>query len=205
MNIGIFGGTFDPPHLGHQTVVSEVCRQHLFAEVWYLPVAVHDPQFKKPWMSGAQHRLAMLQLVKEWHVSQGEAVRIETIELDKNLEGFTHRTLRELARRHPEHSFRFIMGSDQLPKLHLWGCDQEKQCFPNVFGEFEWYVYPRGGAPIERLPFSELKVITGVEPVRISSTEIREKARRGETLSNDVLPEVATYIEQHRLYSSTAV
>ncbi len=199
MKIGIFGGTFDPPHLGHQKVVSEVLRQQLFDEVWYLPVAVHDPQFEKPWMSGARHRLAMLDLVAKWHQEQGERVRIQTLELDENLEGFTHRTLRELARRHPEHTFGFIMGSDQLAKLHLWGCDEEEQCFPAALDEFEWYVYPRGGAPIERLPFEKLQVVQNVPVIEESSTAIRLQIRKQEPTTH-LLPSVFHYIAQQSLY-----
>lgn len=200
MHIGIFGGTFDPPHLGHSAVVSECLRQRIFDEVWYLPAVVHDPQFAKPNMSLAQHRLAMLQLVQETHTQAGEKVRVETIEIDENLPGLTHRTLRTLAAKYPEHRLSFILGSDQLAKLHLWGCDLEKACFPAVFAEFEWYVYPRGGVPIGVLPFEQLKEITGVEPLEVSSTKVREQVSAGKLLAGLVDPKVEKYVLEWGLY-----
>jgi len=200
MHIGIFGGTFDPPHLGHSAVVSECLRQKLFDAVWYLPAVVHDPQFSKPWMSSSKHRLAMLELVVAEHQARGEAVRVETLEIDEKMPGLTHATLRELAQRHPEHSFSFIIGSDQLAKLHLWGCDIETACFPGIFAEFDWYVYPRGGAPIIQLPFAELKTIAGVEPVEIGSTDIRERVKKYLSLENFVTQVVAEYVLGHKLY-----
>lgn len=201
MHIGILGGSFDPPHNGHQALVSVVLQQKIFDEVWYLPAAVHDPQFDKPGMSTAADRRAMLELVVAAHQQKNEAVRLETIELDEELMGFTHRTLRELAKRHTEHKLSFIIGSDQLAKLHLWGCDLEKECFPKVFAEFDWYVYPRGGSPITTLPFSELKVITNVEPMEVSSTEIREKVARDESIGELVGSRVEQYIRNAHLYA----
>jgi nicotinate-nucleotide adenylyltransferase len=200
MNIGVLGGSFDPPHLGHQALVSAVLQQKLFDEVWYLPAAVHDPQFSKPGMVQATDRRAMLELVVAEHQRRGEAVRLETIELDEHLVGFTHSTLRKLAARYPEHSFSFIIGSDQLEKLHLWGCDVEEHCFPGVFAELEWYVYPRGGSPIGELPFEQLKIIANVEPMTVSSTQVRERARAGETLAGLVEPVVEEYVLERGLY-----
>ncbi len=199
-NIGILGGSFDPPHLGHQALVSAVLQQGLFDEVWYLPAAVHDPQFAKPGMVQADDRKAMLELVVSEHQARGEAVRLETIELDEHLVGFTHSTLRKLVARHPEHKLSFIMGSDQLAKLHLWGCDVEAQCFPSVFAEFDWFVYPRGGSPIGKLPFAQLKVISGVEPMTLSSTEVRQRVGVGESLAGLVAPAVEEYVRQRGLY-----
>jgi nicotinate-nucleotide adenylyltransferase len=201
MHIGIFGGSFDPPHLGHQALVSAVLHQKIFDEVWYLPAAVHDPQFDKPGMSTAADRRAMLELVVAGHRQKHESVRLETIELDEDLMGFTHRTLRELAKRHPEHTFSFIIGSDQLAKLHLWGCDLEKECFPKVFAEFDWYVYPRGGSPITMLPFEQLKVISDVEPMEVSSTEIRERITLGLSVNELVGLGVDQYVQNTNLYA----
>ncbi|MDA1079551.1 MAG: nicotinate-nicotinamide nucleotide adenylyltransferase, partial [bacterium] len=190
MRIGILGGSFDPPHKGHQALVSSVLRRKLFDEVWYLPAAVHDPQFDKPQMLSGEHRLAMLELVVADHKQKGEAVRIESHEIDQKKEGFTHRTLRELAAKYPQHELRFIIGSDQLAKLHLWGCDLEEACFPKVFTEFDWYVYPRGGSPITQLPFDQLKIISGVEPMEVSSTEVRKLVREAGSIEGKTLDEV---------------
>lgn len=193
MQIGLFGGTFDPPHLAHTRLVETVIAQGLFDQVWYLPVAIHQTQFAKVGMSSVEDRLALLELV------QTADTRIEKYEVESHQPSHTHSTLRRLRRRHPNHTFSFIMGSDQLAKLNLWNCDQDEHCFPAAADEFNYYVYPRAGFD-SRLPYDNLKLITGVEPMALSSTEIRHKVVLGEPITDLVSPAVAAYIATHQLY-----
>lgn len=195
MQIGLFGGTFDPPHLAHTKLVEAVIAQEIFDQVWYLPVAIHQTQFAKLGMSSIEHRLALLELV------QTEQTRIEIFEIESQQPSHTHSTLRRLRRRHPSHTFSFIMGSDQLAKLDLWNCDEDAHCFPAAADEFDYYVYPRLGFN-DPLPYPNLKMITGVEPIGLSSTEIRQKVAAGQPITDLVSPAVARYISTHQLYEN---
>lgn len=194
MKIGLFGGTFDPPHNGHTQLVHDVLEQDLFDEVWYVPVGIHQQLFAKNEMTQLDHRLALLQLIVV------DRTRIERYEIDSQKPSHTHTTLQALQQLYPEHTFSFLMGSDQLSSLHLWNCDQDDQCFPVAADEFSYYVYPRVGFPIDDLPYDNLKIVTDVKPVELSSTLVRTKLQRGESIQNLVSPSVLAYIEEHSLY-----
>jgi nicotinate-nucleotide adenylyltransferase len=193
MKIALFGGTFDPPHLAHTKLVQAVLTQKLVDQVWYVPVAIHQQQFSKSDMLAVEHRLAMLELILT------DQTKIELFEINSQQPSHTHTTLQQLQKTYPQHQFSFLMGSDQLTKLHLWNCDQDQTCFPAVADEFEYRVYPRAGFSL-KLPFPNLKIVTGVEPIKLSSTEIREKISRKESVEDMVAPKVLEYISDHQLY-----
>jgi nicotinate-nucleotide adenylyltransferase len=194
MKIGVFGGTFDPPHIAHTTLVTEVLRKNIFDQVWYLPVAVHQPQFAKNAVA-IDHRLTMLSLI------QNEKTRIELFEVESKQASHTHSTLRALQEKYPEYHFSFLMGADQMAKLHLWNCDQDKACFPQAADEFDYYVYPRKGFDLV-LPFSNLKVVEDVTPMEVSSTQVREKIMAGESVDTLLEPQVLNYIVENNLYGA---
>jgi nicotinate-nucleotide adenylyltransferase len=196
MQIGLFGGTFDPPHRAHTTLVETFIANGLFDQVWYLPVAIHQTQFNKQHMSSVRDRLAMLKLV------QTNQTRIETYEIDSHKPSHTHSTLRALQQHYPQHTFSFVMGADQLPKLHLWNCDQDEHCFPEAADEFKYYIYPRLGFNNE-LPYANLHLITGVEPMAYSSTDVRYKVSHNQPIADLVNDNVYEYIQQHQLYTKS--
>ena len=193
MKIGLFGGSFDPPHLAHQALVTTVLTKGLFDQIWYVPVVIHQPAFAslKADMSRLADRLAMLELIHQ------PRTRIERYEIDSEQPSYTHRTLRVLASQHPQHTYSFIMGSDQLSKLHLWRCDQDRQCFPQAASEFAYYVYPRVGYLVN-LPYPNLRLIEGVAPLALSSTQIRDLVKQGRSITGLVDPGVEQYIQQQK-------
>lgn len=192
MQIGLFGGSFDPPHKGHQQVVAEVLALGLFDEVWYVPVGNHD--FGKQ-MAPAEHRVAMLKLIQQ------PGSLVEDFEIKHTGTSYTHTTLSHLHQLHPEHTFAWIIGTDQLPTLHKWGCDQEPACFPQLVTSFPFYVYPRAGYDME-LSFAGLIPLSHVTEVAISSTEIRQRLADGHSIAGLVDPAVAAYIQAHQLYTA---
>ncbi len=193
MNILLFGGTFDPPHAAHTKMVQTILERQLFDEVWYVPVGQHDQLFLKPGMGSTADRLKMLSLI------QDPGTKIETFEVDSGKPSHTHTTLRAMAQLHPDKNFSWLMGSDQLAKLDLWSCDSEQQCFPHCADEFDYYIYPRLSYPLD-LPYPNLKVIQGVEPMAIAATDIRVKVKAGEPITGLVDPQVEAYIKEKGLY-----
>lgn len=187
MRVALFGGSFDPPHLGHQQVVQAVIDQHLFDQVWYVPVGNHD--FGKQ-LALAADRVAMLELIAQPHT------RIETYELEHPGTSYTHQTITALQETYPEHEFSWIIGSDQLASLYKWGCALETACFPDLLEQTLFYVYPRTGYAME-LPYSQLKPLTQVDQTGISSTEIRARTKAGQSIAGLVDPQVAQYIKTH--------
>lgn len=115
MRIGIFGGTFDPVHMGH-LILAEQCRDQAgLDEVWFLP-SYHPPHKAAAAVTRFEHRCDMLELAVAGH----PAFRIERIEKELPPPSYTAETLAELRRRHPGADFALLMGSDGLPDLPGW-------------------------------------------------------------------------------------
>src|SRR5579884_4006489 len=99
MRIGLFGGAFDPVHVGH-LILAEQCReQGRLDQVWFLPSAHHP---FKPDLAG------------------NDAFRVEEIEKDLPAPGYTAETVTELRRRHPATEFWLLLGGDNLIDLPRW-------------------------------------------------------------------------------------
>lgn len=185
MHITLFGGTFDPPHLGHSSIAKALLDKKLADEVWFLPVGSHafDKKF-----SSALHRIAMLTLVLEDHQ------KIERYEIEQNGMSITYHTLNALAKKYPEHQFSFVIGSDNLARFHEWHHYEE------MLQAFTFFVYPRQGFPLQPL-HKGMKVIEGVEPIGISSTEVRSRIQKAQPVANLIKSTVGRYIQDHRLYN----
>lgn len=183
MKIGLLGGAFNPPHIGHILIAQQVLDFTDIDEVWFLPNFSQIPP--KP-VADVHHRLKMTMLIKL------AKTRVSTLEIDHTLDGDTIHLLPLLP---SEHAFRFIIGSDQLPTLHLWGE------WESLIAKMPFLVFPRYGFPNEPL-YENMTLITDENLVgtNISSSKIRERVRRGLPISNFVPESVASYIHDHNLY-----
>ena len=184
MNVILFGGSFDPPHLGHQTVAHTVLLTGIADAVWLVPCGQHP--FRKA-MSKASDRLAMLELVA------GEGMTVCSEEVDRPEVSYSYETLRRLSARHPEHRFGWVMGSEQLPSFHTW------HRYEDLLREFPVYVYPRRDAPFEPL-YPGMTALSQMAEVDISSTAIRLAVAEGRPIGGMVLPPVERYIRERQLY-----
>lgn len=199
MNISVFGGAFDPPHLGHQAVVENLLATELADEVWYLPVKNHH--FGKK-MAAAEHRLAMLKLVIDQQPSTHQVqstknhvpiIRIEDYELHQEGINYTYDTLVALSQQYPEYTFSFVIGSDNLAGYERWLDNRPKLL------DFPFFVYPRAGYSFNPL-YQNMTPLVDMPEVTVSSTEIREARKLGKSLAGLVTPEVEEYIKENKLY-----
>lgn len=199
MNISVFGGAFDPPHLGHQTVVSNLLETDLADEVWYLPVKTHH--FEKNMVS-AEHRLEMLKLVTAHESNKSvidyrlSNIKIEDYELHQDGINYTYDTLVALSQKYPEHIFSFVIGSDNLAGFHRWLENRPKLV------DFPFFVYPRAGYPFEPM-YENMTPLTNMPEITVSSTQIRAAIKNRESLKGLVIEEVEEYIKTHNLYLGT--
>lgn len=183
MKIGLLGGAFNPPHVGHLMIARQVLDFTDTDEVWFLPNYGQLPP--KP-VIDVSHRLAMTRLLTL------DKTHVSTLEIDHKLDGDTINLLPHLP---PEHEFRFIIGSDQLPTLHLWGRWKE------LLTAMPFLVFPRYGFPNEPL-YSNMTLV-GSELLigsNISSTKIRQRVRSGLSVSHFVPADIGRYIATHNLY-----
>jgi nicotinate-nucleotide adenylyltransferase len=196
--VALFGGSFDPPHRAHCAIPTFLLEQKLADQVWYIPVKNH-PFGKR--LSSDQDRINMVQFcidqaVKD-HPEFASKLRVDTWEIEKNTSSYTIQTLDDLAAQYPDISFRWVIGTDNLAKFHLWGKDAQR--IPSDYGMF---VYPRSGYPPTPL-LPGMTFLKDAPEVNASSTEIRELMKDHhalKALKKLVLPEIEEYIVQHHLY-----
>ncbi|MDP2317257.1 MAG: nicotinate-nicotinamide nucleotide adenylyltransferase [Pseudomonadota bacterium] len=179
MHVAIYGGSFNPPHVGHAMVASWLRWTGRVDAVWLLPAFHHA--FEKvlaPW----EDRVSMAESLA---ATLGEGFRVERIEQELPVPSYTVRTLEVLAERHPEHQFHLVVGADVLPQLPQWReIGRLRARFPLIV------VGRQGWAPVEDAPsFPD-----------VSSTEIRALVAGGGMYAHLVPTGIREIVERRRLY-----
>jgi len=190
MRIGLFGGTFDPPHVGH-LMLAEWARERLSLDrVLFVP-AGQPPHKSRTRVSAAAARLAMTRLAVRGH----PAFEVSAAELAGEGPSFTLDTVRAFVARAPRARFFLLMGADSLDDFHRW---REPQ---RILALATLAVGGRPGAagPGGRLGSGRV-VWLGNPGIDVSSSVIRQRARAGRSLRYLVPDAVARYIARHRLY-----
>ena len=186
MRIGIFGGTFDPPHLGHWLAAVDAVEALALNEVVWVPAA-QQPLKAGVSSADAAHRLAMAQLM----VQGDERFSVDAVEVERGGVSFMVDTLRAYRARHPHAALFLLLGSDAAATLPKW---RE----PEVIRELaDIVVLTRGGEAVE-LPTGVRALPT--RRVDLSATEIRERVAAGRSIRGFVPDAVAAYIAAHGLY-----
>jgi nicotinate-nucleotide adenylyltransferase len=184
--IGLFGGTFDPPHVGH-LALAEAARQRLRLDrVVFVPAG--DPPHKRGRrLSPAADRLAMTRLA----VRGLPGFEVSTVEIRRRGPSFTVDTLRRLAARHPGARLFLLLGADSLGEFRTWRDPDGIRRLATLA------VAARPGHRL-RLPRGVRRIDS--PPLDVSSSALRARARAGRPLRVLVPEPVARYIERHRLY-----
>lgn len=184
--IALFGGSFNPPHLGHLGVCAHVLRVHP-GELWLLPTFVH-PFGKR--LAAFEDRVAMCELLLADLDDPTHRARVLTVERDVPARtGRTIDTLRYLCGLHPGRAFRLVLGADLFEERHQWkDFDEVERLAPPLW-------IPRRG-------FDEANRALGLTPFLgdVRSVEIRARLSSGESLEGLVTERVARYISRHALY-----
>jgi len=188
MQIAVFGGSFNPPHVGHAQIAQALLAQKLADEVWFIPVGQH-PLNKS--IHDTQHRIKMLQLL----LSDQPQMKVDLYETETQGVSYTWKTMCAFQLKYPQHSFSFILGSDNLVNFHKW---YEYQALANGF---PIYVYPRSGYPLEPL-YSQMIPLKNAPIVTTSSSEIRELLKHGKEITQLVDPRIERYIKKNSLYAA---
>ena len=199
MRIGIFGGTFDPIHTGH-LILAEQCRDQAgLHEVWFLP-SYHPPHKASGTVTRFEHRCDMLELAIAGHPS----FRLERIEKELPPPSYTAETLAELKRRHPEHEFFLLTGSDQLPDLPSWYEPVR------VIEQASLVVVPRPGVMLwtaERLAkalgvdVAKVRLrLVACPMIEVASRELRRAIADGMSVRYLLPRAVEEYIRERKLY-----
>ena len=174
MRVGIYGGTFDPVHLGH-LVLAESCREACaLDEVWFMPAAISPHKQTRPVTPGKQ-RLEMLRFAIAGHTQ----FKLSSWELDRPGPSYTVETLRHLKQEDPDRELFLLMGADSLADFPAWREPQE------ILKLAQLVVVNRGDRAVDLTPFIEaFGVSRAVEiqqvnmpAIDISASAIRARAR----------------------------
>jgi nicotinate-nucleotide adenylyltransferase len=201
MRIGIYGGTFDPVHVGHLILAEQAREQGRLDEVWFVP-AFHPPQKRDQAVTRFEQRGEMLALA----VAGNPAFRIDEIEKERPGPSYTVETLAELKRRHPRHEFLLLIGGDSLVDLPRWYDPQ------GIVAQAGLLVMERPGSPVvssaelrkqlklpDDAPLS-LEFVTNASLIDVSSTDLRRRIAEGRTVRYLLPHAVEVYVKEKGLY-----
>jgi nicotinate-nucleotide adenylyltransferase len=198
--IGILGGTFNPPHLAHLELARHAVRELALERVLLMPARLppHKTAAADP---GAARRLEMCRLL----VADEATVDVSALELERDGPSYTVDTLRALHAAHPRISLTFILGADIARTLPTWREPHELLALcelavalraARTSGEVMVAIAPllHRGAGEDRVRFLSMP------PLDISSSLVRERLTRGESIVQLVGPTVAAYVDRNQLY-----
>ncbi len=207
-SLGILGGTFNPPHLGHLAVASHALAELGLERVWLMPA--HSPPHKLAEEGPTpEQRLSMCRLLVEGVTG----VSVCALEIERGGQSYTVDTLRAIHGRDPGAELTFIVGADTAATIAGWREAAE------LLSLCRLAVAARSGADRREVLDAVASVLDGgarrhaagervsfleMDNVEVSSSLVRARLARAEPIGALVRPSVAAYIEEHALYRAGA-
>lgn len=182
MRIGLYGGSFDPVHIGHMAVAKSAREQFELDKVIFIPTG--NMPHKKGTVATDEQRARMLELSFD-----SDAFSVSRYEINREEISYSADTIEYFKGVFPNDEIFFIIGGDSYAYIDKWYQPER------IFASSTVLVFPRENEKILP-PAVELKV----EPVRVSSSEIRKKINSGENVANLLKKEVLDYIIENNLY-----
>jgi nicotinate-nucleotide adenylyltransferase len=195
LKLGIFGGTFDPPHVGHLLVASDAIDQLGLDRLVFIPTAIQPLKTgPRAVVAPAADRLAMTVLL----AGDDPRLSADAVEIDRGGLSFTIDTLSTLAQRSPTDTLFLLLGTDAWETFPRWRDGEGVMRLATVVvlqrGEVTPQVTPR------LTPRVAPPLLLGTRRVDVSSTEVRARVRAGQSIRGFVPDAVRAYIERTGLY-----
>ncbi len=187
MRLGIFGGTFNPPHIGHLIVIESVQDQLEFDSVLFIPSA-QTPNKHDSSLAPARDRLEMTRL------AVGDDYRVSDIEVSRPGVSYTVDTLADLASLYPGARLHLIIGADNFCEFQTWRSPGA------ILERAELVVMSRPGFVPPKNEFARRTKFVTVPQIGISGTDIRRRIKLKRSIRYLVPPKVEEYIRRHNLY-----
>lgn len=198
MRIGIYGGTFAPPHIGHVAAAQAFMTQMKLDILYVIPAGI-PPHKQVAVDDDPRHRLRMCELA----FANVEGVIVSDCEIRRSGKSYTVDTLREFYA--PEHRLFLLCGTDMMLTLDQWREPEEifRLCYPIYIRREEdrgldAKIIAKIGEYQERFGAIVRRVVA--PPIVLSSTDVRTAVRNGHAFTHMVAPAVADYIREHGLY-----
>lgn len=201
-NIAIFGGTFNPPHLGHKRLIKAFTKKHEFDKILIVPTFIPPHKTSKD-LASCEDRLNMCKLAfKE------PEFEISDIEIKRRGKSYTYLTLKELQRKYLNTKMYLVVGSDMFLSFHQWKnsekifdmCTVCAATRKGTIGIEELYSYANQNFPAQRHNM-QIELID-FKPLEISSTKLREMIEQDMSISHFVDESVLKYIYSRGLYNA---
>ncbi len=190
--IGVMGGTFDPIHHGHLVAASEVAQSFDLDEVVFVPTGV---PYQKRDVTESEHRYLMTVIA----TASNPQFTVSRVDIDRSGATYTIDTLRDLAEVYPGAELFFISGADAVAQILNWRDHDE------LWDLAHFVAVSRPGHVLSTagLPKDDVSVLE-IPALAISSTDCRDRVRRGHPVWYLVPDGVVQYIAKHHLYRSEA-
>lgn len=195
----MFGGSFDPVHIGHLTIAQDAVEQLELDRLIFVPAAV-PPHKQDAKLADSRHRFEMLQLATEGNLS----FEVSDMELQRGGVSYTFDTMKQVQFEHPGAELFFIVGLDSLTILHSWRNIEQLLELCTIVP------FARGGEDLAlvaaQIKLSEpwkrqlLERLIRIHEIEISASEVRMRLAEGLSIRYLVPPEVEMYIAEHHLY-----
>ncbi len=197
----LFGGTFDPVHIGHIEVAQSAAEKNDASKVILIPARRSPHKEQKP-AAPDEDRIAMLKLA----IAGKKLFQISPVELNRAEPSYTIDTIRHFRQKFgPACQLYWLIGADMLKDLPRWHRIDElmKECTICVMNrggfdrpDFNGLIAKLGAEVVEKLRQNQIETPL----IEISSTDIRQKLSQGQDVSKFLHPDVLNYIKSHRLY-----
>jgi nicotinate-nucleotide adenylyltransferase len=190
MKLGLFGGSFDPVHLGHLLVAQAAVEELGLDRLFFIPTA-QSPFKPQNHAAPAAARLQWLRLALVGKIH----CEVDEQEIRRGGVSYTIETLREYIKRFPDAQVFYLIGADNAPKLDEW----------REAGELarlaEFVAIPRPGRTAANFPAPFRGRMLRGFPLGVSSSEIRTRVKTGLTIDHLLPPSVAEAVQNSRLYT----
>lgn len=183
--IGIIGGTFDPPHVGHLIIAEEVRIALGLDEVWFIPT--NEPPHKEKAMTDGKTRIKMVKKA----VKNNPYFKVNDIEMEREGKSYTIDTMKALINRNPDITFYFIIGADMVEYLPHWHKIDELMELVTFVGVKRYGFNFNSTYPI-------LEV--AIPMIDISSSMIKERLIKNQSVTYLIPETVENFINEERLY-----
>ena len=197
MRIGIFGGSFNPPHNDHKNIALELIKNNYLDKVIFVPVNIKYE--KNEAIISSEDRYNMLKMVCD----KNENFEVSRLEIDSNRPLFTIETLDILQKEYPKHQILFATGTDNLKEFDTWeGADKITEKYKVLIFErdadkMEDIIASNSFLNANKDTFIKLRDNTRTD---LSSTFARSKLREGKSIRYLTPDEVYNYIKENKLY-----
>ena len=191
MRIGVFGGTFDPPHVGHLLVASDAREALNLDRLIFVPTGAQPFKVDRPPVASGQDRVEMLRLA----VADDANYVVDDAEINRKGLSFTVDTLEHLAGRHAGSQLFFLLGQDSLAGFPQWRNPKR------ILELATLAVVTRSDSPDAGAGRNaEGIIMVSTRRIDVSSTEVRERLRGGKSIKGFVPESVERFIDARGLY-----